>query len=54
MGVGVSFSQNKGNLSHNERKFYTNNIDIDRSKDNSTILFFECGRGIQRVFWKCY
>lgn len=34
MGVGVSFSQNKGNLSHNERKFYTNNIDIDRSKDN--------------------
>ena len=34
MGVGISFSQNKGNLSHNERKFYTNNIDIDRSKDN--------------------
>lgn len=34
MGVSVSFSQNKGNLSHNERKFYTNNIDIDRSKDN--------------------
>lgn len=34
MGVGVSFSQNKGNLSHNERNFYTNNIDIDRSKDN--------------------
>lgn len=34
MGVGVSFSQNKGNLSHNKRKFYTNNIDIDRSKDN--------------------
>ena len=34
MGVGVSFSQNKGNLSHNERKFYTNNIDIDRSQDN--------------------
>lgn len=34
MCVGVSFSQNKGNLSHNERKFYTNNIDIDRSKDN--------------------
>jgi len=34
MGVGVSFSQNKGNLSHNERKFYTNNINIDRSKDN--------------------
>lgn len=34
MGVGVSFSQNNGNLSHNERKFYTNNIDIDRSKDN--------------------
>lgn len=34
MGVGVSFSQNKGNLRHNERKFYTNNIDIDRSKDN--------------------
>jgi hypothetical protein len=34
MGVGVSFSQNKGNLNHNERKFYTNNIDIDRSKDN--------------------
>lgn len=34
MGVGVSFSQNKGNLSHNERKFYTNNIDIDRSKGN--------------------
>lgn len=50
MGVGVSFSQNKGNLSHNERKFYTNNIDIDRSKDNLQFYSFSVEEAYKEYF----
>lgn len=50
MGVGVSFSQNKGNLSHNERKFYTNNIDIDRSKDNLQFYYLSVEEAYKEYF----